>query len=202
MKHRVSFSLSFLMSIMCIVILGLSSVSCSEDGSLGPLQDGSVLQIDGQNSDSQNDNELSDEEEITSLLSRFQLYTRFTQYDSASLAVDFQNPDESRQYFKVIDEEYTPWSKWLAFAESIFCDEYLAERLENDTVIKNVDGETYCQPGSMGWPISEDYELSFIERDEESCLIIMKHKEIGSESKIEFQYKLKHTDAGWRIAGQ
>ena len=93
-----------ILSLLLALLLAASAlVSCSEGGSLEPLQDGSALQIDGQNSDSQNDNEMSDEEEITSLLSRFQLYTRFTQYDSASLAVDFQNPDESRQYFKVID---------------------------------------------------------------------------------------------------
>lgn len=144
--------------------------------------------------------------DIILLMDAFHLFQEYTEYSSDSMPVDQTITDASGRYFKVTDEKYDTWIEWIAFIESIFCGEYLTERLKNSELYINIDGFTYCCPGSMGWYLSKEYTYEIIENSKSDVIIDIKREDLSpgnSEMDVEtFRYVLHLTDAGWRIAGQ
>ena len=122
------------------------------------------------------------------------------------MEIDINSVDESGLYYKVTDENYDTWSEWISFVESIFCGEYLESAKNNDLYI-NVDGYTYCRPGSMGWYLSEDYSYSIIENKISEVVISVSYEELSptateTTTYQTFTYVLKNTDNGWRVSGR
>lgn len=144
--------------------------------------------------------------EIIALMDAFQIYLEYNEYSSDSMLIDQTITDESGMYFRVTDEKYDTWDEWTSFIESIFCGDYLTKILESMRNYINIDGFTYCSPGSMGWYLSKEYTYEIIESSKDNLIIDVKYDAIypgESEAVVEtFRYVLNLTDGGWRIAGQ
>lgn len=139
--------------------------------------------------------------EIRSLMERYLLHEYYTRYES--LEIDSTSVDDSGMFFKVTNEEYDTWSEWTLFCESIFHGEALYDSIEQSEMIKNIDGYTYCCPGSIGWYLSNEYTYEIVKSNPERALIQISRQEItpgeNEETERIWFYLLGLTENGWRI---
>ena len=141
--------------------------------------------------------------EITALIDTYLIYERYTVYDSSSMETDpkVSLVVDARTYNKVKDEAYDTWEEWRAFGESIFCGEAWEERRRNENFIE-IDGDTYCSEGAMGWSVSKEYTYRIIESTSDRVVIEMTRSERnpGGEDLEQINiFALHRTENGWRI---
>lgn len=139
--------------------------------------------------------------EVDVLVENFERY-RVLLHDSNGVDVDFSAADDSGQYFLVTSPEYAAWADWVSFVSSVFCGAYLDERLAENENFKNIDGFTYCRPGSMGNPyILRAYDVRTVDG---VPYLDITYADVGSgaETTVVYRCLLRETDEGWRVAGQ
>lgn len=144
--------------------------------------------------------------EITALIDTYLIYERYTVYSSDSMEMEPNYIELDGRFFnKVTDEAYDTWAEWTAFVESIFCGDSLTaemERIETEQRFVNVDGNTYCQAGGMGWYVSGEYTYQITESTADRVVIEMIREELnpGGENLEHINtFALHHTENGWRI---
>lgn len=113
------------------------------------------------------------------------MHEYYTQYES--LEIDSTSKDNSGMYFKVLNKEYDTWSEWTSFCESIFYGEALYDSIEQSEMIKNIDGYTYCCPGSIGWYISSEYSYELIKSSQERALVKISRQKISTGENEEME---------------
>ena len=176
------------------IIILFEAASCSEfPNDTNYMNDEQIVKSEG-------DNYIS-EDELLELMDRFLTYEYYTAYES--MEVNPLQPDESGTYFAVINEDYDTWEEWTSFCESIFCDSELIKAVNGLQSIKNVDGKTYCMPGSIGFNISKEYDYNVVESTSDRAMVQISRLEtaIGEESEEErvWFFDLLLTNEGWRI---
>lgn len=139
--------------------------------------------------------------EVDVLVENFERY-RALLHDSDGVDVDFSAADDSGQYFLVTSPECATWADWVSFVSSVFCGAYLDERLAENENFRNIDGFTYCRPGSMGNPyILRAYDVHTVDG---VPYLDITYTDVGpgAETTVVYRCLLRETDEGWRVAGQ
>ncbi len=177
------------------VIMLCGVVSCSE----ASCDTNSI--DDKQPIHSEDDNGNISEDEISGLMDHYLTYEYYTVYES--MEVNPLQSDDSGVYFAVTNEEYDTWEEWTSFCESIFYGNALKKAIDEVKSLKNIEGKTYCSPGSIGWYISSEYSYELVKCNPERALIQISRQEISPGENEEMEriwfYLLGLTEDGWRI---
>lgn len=184
-----------------------------------------VCTLYGCSAESDEANAFVTEAEVESLMDGYITYEKYTVYSSSSIGVEAYDTvtEESAEdsviieedesvtvpesmvtdgYRRVINEKYDTWEEWTAFGKSIFCDELYDSLTENNTSFINIDGDTYCLPGDMGWYVSSEYTYDITDSTVDKAVVELRRTELvpGEEDTVHIDtFVLYPTENGWRI---
>lgn len=103
-----------------------------------------------------------------------------------------------RTYYRIIDEKYDTWSEWESYILSAYCGDLAEFALSSDTII-NIDGNSYCDGGSRGYDLSDNYTYEITSLSDDAATVLVRNPTIDNDYVRETTYTLKLTDGGWRI---
>lgn len=118
---------------------------------------------------------------------------------------DFGNPVQhnDREYYPVIDEKFDAWEEWEAYIRSAYTDKLAEERLAYENIV-NIDGKTYCDGGSRGYDLTDDYTYEIISDEAERVTVHVINPYVWNEEDAEpafdeWDYVFVKVDGEWKI---
>lgn len=148
------------------------------------------------------------EENVKNLIYNYQLFERYTVYDSVYYDTDPNNSVtvDGNDYYPVTEDDLTTYQQWCDFIHRIFtnevAEEYLKQQFEEDKRFANVDGKLYClDMGGMGWYLSTPCQMTYNETDGGAGVEYwQEYLDEGSEGEYRITvFNLKSQADGWRI---